>query len=139
MTRAADPDAGAASLAGLTVLVVEDDYLVAKEMANVLREHHALVLGPIPDVTRSRALIAETAPDCVLLDINLKGQLVFELARDLLDRRIPVILATGYDLTFVPETLRHLPYLRKPIDSRALIDRIRRQTESLRRGSASSP
>jgi 3-oxoacyl-[acyl-carrier protein] reductase len=55
------------------VLVVEDDYFVAKEMAAVLREHGATVLGPVPDVRRGRALLSQEEPDCALLDVNLKG------------------------------------------------------------------
>ena len=61
------------SLVGLSVLVVEDDYLLAKEVASTLREHGAVVLGPVPDVARGRALLTESRPDCALLDINLKG------------------------------------------------------------------
>ena len=35
------------SLRGFSILIVEDDYFVAKEMAAVLRDHGAQVLGPI--------------------------------------------------------------------------------------------
>jgi hypothetical protein len=55
------------SLAGLSVLVVEDDYLLAKEVASTLREYGAVVLGPVPDVARGRALLTKSLPDCALL------------------------------------------------------------------------
>jgi len=94
------------SLGGLSIMVVEDDYFVANEFARVLREHGAHVLGPVPDVARGRALLFGQAPDCVLLDINLKGDLVFDLAEELIQRGVPTIFTTGYDASFVPAPLR---------------------------------
>src|SRR5262245_34301843 len=89
--------AGARTLAGLRVLIVEDDYFVANECASLLREQGADVLGPVPDASRGREIIAEETPDCVLLDVNLKGDFAFELASELLDLHIPIIFTTGYD------------------------------------------
>src|SRR5215510_798180 len=89
--EAAGSPGGSRSLAGLRVLIVEDDYFVANECAVVLREQGANVLGPVPDATRGREIITEETPDCVLLDVNLKGDFAFELASELLDLRIPVI------------------------------------------------
>jgi DNA-binding response OmpR family regulator len=109
------------ALAGLTVLVVEDEYLIAMEIAALLRNHGAQVLGPVPDEARTRALVSEQTPDCVLMDINLKGERVFDLAQHLRDRGLTVIFTTGYDATVLPEPLRSAPRLQKPLDSRALI------------------
>ena len=115
------------ALAGLTVLVVEDEYLVAMEIAALLRKHGAQVLGPVPDEARTRELVSEQTPDCVLMDINLKGERVFDLAQHLLDRGLPVIFTTGYDATVLPEPLQGVPCLQKPLDWRALIAMVRRE------------
>jgi DNA-binding response OmpR family regulator len=128
MKTAVTPDV--AALAGINVLVVEDDYLVAKEITGLLRDRGATVLGPLPDAPRARALICEQAPHCVLLDINLKGRFAFELAQELLDKRIAVIFTTGYDAAVLPETFQHIPYLQKPFDPRALIIMVKQQAES---------
>jgi len=114
-----------ADLAGINVLVVEDDYFVAKEVATILREHGATVLGPVPDIARSRALLSSATPDCAVLDINLKSQLVFELAEELKARGVPPIFATGYDASFLPDSLRHEPCLQKPVDARELVRLVR--------------
>jgi DNA-binding response OmpR family regulator len=127
-----------ATLEGVTVLVVEDEYLVAMELTAMLRDHGARVLGPIPDAIRARALMAADTPDCVLMDINLKGERVFDLAQELLERGVPVIFATGYDATALPENLQCYPRLQKPVDPRALIATVKQQVTSPLRRSADS-
>jgi DNA-binding response OmpR family regulator len=122
----------AVSLTGFKVLVVEDDYLIAKEIASTLREHGATVIGPVADVARSRALLEQSMPDCALLDVNLKGQLVFELAEELVHRGVPPIFATGYDCSFLPTRFSHVPCLLKPLDMRSLVRSIREQTAGRR-------
>lgn len=111
----------AAGLTGLRVLIVEDDYFVANECAGVLREQGADVLGPVPDAARGREIISEETPDCVLLDVNLRGDYAFELASELLDLHIPIIFTTGYDRFFLPPGLRDAPCLQKPIESHVLV------------------
>jgi CheY-like chemotaxis protein len=113
------------SLAGLHILVVEDDYFVAKELATLLSELGATVLGPVPDVARGRALASDNKPDCALLDVNLKGHFVFDLAEELIGRGVPSIFTTGYDASFLPASLQQAPCLQKPIDPHSLIQTIR--------------
>lgn len=112
-------------LGGLCVLVVEDDYFVANESANLLRDHGARVLGPVPDMDRARSLLSEEQPDCVLLDVNLKGELVYALAEDLLHRGIPAVFTTGYDTSFLPPALQGMPCLQKPVETRELVRVVR--------------
>jgi len=121
-------DSGQSSLMGLRILVVEDDYIVANECSSVLRRHGAQVLGPVPDVSRARAALATELPDCILLDINLKGEMVFDLARELVVRAIPIIFTTGYDSSILPPSLRSRPCLQKPIETRELVQAVRRET-----------
>jgi len=115
------------SLTGVRVLVVEDDYLIAKEIVTTLHEHGATVMGPVADVTSSRALLAQSTPDCALLDINLKGQFVFDLAQELVHRGVPSIFTTGYDHSFLPTQFSTAPCLLKPLDMRRLVRSIRAQ------------
>lgn len=119
---------GVATLGGLTVLIVEDDYLLAKEIAILLRDQGAKVLGPIPDAARARALVSVETPDCALLDINLKGRFVFEFAQELRDRGLPVIFITGYSITVLPDSFQNSPYLCKPFQPQALIAMVKQET-----------
>jgi len=130
--EAAGSAGNANSLAGLRVLIVEDDYFVANECASLLREQGADVLGPVPDAARGREIISDETPDCVLLDVNLKGDFAFELAGELLDLHIPIIFTTGYDRSVLPAGLRNAPCLQKPIESHVLVRLIQGEIHSQR-------
>jgi len=112
-------------LAGYRLLVVEDDYFVAQDLCATLREHGATVLGPAPSVSSARSLAGVLRPDCVLLDINLDGELAFDLAREFQARGMRTVFTTGYDASFVPQLLRHTVCLQKPVDANALLRSIR--------------
>jgi len=71
------------SLAGYRLLVVEDDYFVAQDLCATLREYGCDSAWAGPSVSSARSLAGALRPDCVLLDINLDGELAFELAREL--------------------------------------------------------
>lgn len=114
-------------LTGLSVLVVEDEYFVANDSARALRDHGARILGPAPDLQRARELLAGENPDVVLLDVNLKGEMVYSLAEELLRRGVPMIFTTGYDASFLPASLRGMPCLQKPIESHDLVRAIKVQ------------
>ncbi|HTU66374.1 MAG TPA: response regulator [Steroidobacteraceae bacterium] len=113
-------------LAGLRILIVEDDYFVANETGQALREFGAEILGPVPTVARAKEALLDI-PDCVLLDINLKGEMAFDLAREILIRGIPIVFMTGYDRSIVPASLQSRPWLQKPVETRELIDTVRRE------------
>lgn len=108
-------------LEGLSILVVEDDYFVAYELARELRAQGASMVGPVPDLARARAAIADQSPDCVLLDINLKGDYVFDLAEEVMACGIPTIFTTAYDASVIPSDLRGAPCLQKPIVTQELV------------------
>jgi DNA-binding response OmpR family regulator len=115
------------SLTGYRLLVVEDDYFVAQDLCATLRDFGATVLGPAPSIASARSLANALRPDCVLLDINLDGELAFELARELKARGMRTVFTTGYDASFVPQHLRQTVCLQKPVDATALLRSIREQ------------
>ena len=68
----------AAMLGGRRLLVVEDDYLVAMDLADELTDHGAEVVGPAGSVKEALALVAATpAIDGAVLDINLRDEKVY--------------------------------------------------------------
>jgi DNA-binding response OmpR family regulator len=107
-------------LQGLCVLVVEDDYFIALELCNALRAAGADVIGPARDVQTALAAIRDERIDCGVLDINLRGQMAFEIATELRARGIPAIFATGYDASMIPDELADAVRLEKPVDLVAL-------------------
>jgi DNA-binding response OmpR family regulator len=119
-------------LAGLRLLVVEDDYLVAADMCSSLRRRGAAIMGPVANVRRSRDLVRQQRPDVALLDINLNGHLAFDLAHEFENEGIRTIFTTGYDAAFLPELLRDSPCLQKPINLNALVHLIRENVHPAR-------
>jgi CheY-like chemotaxis protein len=61
----------APALAGATVLIVEDEAVVALNLALMLRELGCIALGPAVDNAQALALLRRQRPDAVLLDLGL--------------------------------------------------------------------
>lgn len=61
-------------MSGMTVLVVEDDFIVAYDMQMMLEEQGARVLGPATSLAEAQALLAGERPTLAVLDVNLGGE-----------------------------------------------------------------
>jgi DNA-binding response OmpR family regulator len=110
-----------APLAGLRVLVVEDDYFIADEICTTLRNGGAEVLGPAPDIEHGLDVARSEQLDCAVLDINLHGALAFNLADELRKRGTPSIFATGYDHSVLPGAFSDSVRLEKPVNLSELL------------------
>jgi CheY-like chemotaxis protein len=122
------PDAQSSDLAGRRILVVEDEYAIATELAWVLRQHGAEVVGPAPSVARALALIDAGPPlDGAILDLNLGGEASYPVADALAARATPFVFTTGYDAVDVPARYRDVPCLGKPFDDDALVRALARR------------
>ncbi|HEX2136550.1 MAG TPA: response regulator [Microvirga sp.] len=105
------------TLASHRVLVVEDEYFLADDMAQALKKLGATVVGPVPTRDAALALLScDEAIDTAVLDINLKGQAVFPVADILIARGVPFVFATGYDQSTVPPAYKDVPRWEKPFD-----------------------
>jgi DNA-binding response OmpR family regulator len=109
------------------VLVVEDRYLIATEIAQMLGSLGCEPVGPVPDVEAGLRLLREDRVPlgCALLDVDLRGESVFPLAVELRRRAIPVAFATGYDRAAIPAAFGGYPRVQKPFGARALRDTLR--------------
>jgi CheY-like chemotaxis protein len=99
----------------LRVLIAEDNVFAAMELERVLVELGYEPVGPVAQLDQALGLAQQEALDGALLDVDLRGELVFAVAEALERRRIPVIFASGHDSDdmFPPSFVRH-PRLRKP-------------------------
>lgn len=115
--------------AGLRLLLVEDEYLIALYLAELLEEQGARVLGPAGCVSDALALIdREPDIDAAILDVNLAGEAVFPVADALRARHVPFAFASGYDPSLMPDRFREVDVCVKPIDGRtvgAVLGRLR--------------
>lgn len=109
-------------LAGKTVLIVEDDFLIGMDIANFVESLGATVLGPAASTAAARAAIEGSDCDGAVLDVNLGRETSFGLARELLDKHVPFIFVTAYaddDALFEPR-LAAAPRIGKPISRASL-------------------
>lgn len=80
------------------------------------------------------ALLETAAPEAALLDVNLRGERVTPVARALLRRRVPFLLASAYprsDLERTPE-FRDVENVGKPLQEHRLVRALARTAEALR-------
>jgi DNA-binding response OmpR family regulator len=89
-------------LRGKTVLVVEDEFLIACTIAETLKEAGAAVVGPANTLEVGLRLASEVSLDAAILDVNLRGVRSDAIAEQLSRRSIPFILATGYGEASTP-------------------------------------
>ncbi|RHW17537.1 response regulator [Sphingomonas gilva] len=103
-------------LQGRRVLVVEDEYMIAEDMRATLSDAGAQILGPVPTVDEATDLIdAEPDIDAALLDVNLRGDMVFQVADALSARGVPFAFVTGYERAAMPARFSDAPHLEKPV------------------------
>jgi CheY-like chemotaxis protein len=107
-------------LKGLRVLIVDDVFDFADELAETLREWGCEVVGPASNVSDALMLIKGETLQGALLDANLGHEKVFPVAAELRARNIPFLFMSGYNmLDFSPE-FQAVPRLAKPFDSAVL-------------------
>ncbi len=124
------------TLSGSRILVVEDEYYLADDARSVLSGVGAEIVGPVPTADEAAAFIeADSAIDGVLLDVNLRGEMAFDVADALQARGVPFIFVTGYDRAALPERFASVPSLGKPVDPDQLVKCFERLKEASR-GSA---
>ena len=109
------------ALAGKRILVVEDEYMLAQELARFLMEHGATIVGPVGTVKAALDLATRESLDAAVLDVNLHSQRVYPAADALLDRKVPVVFTTGYDELLMQRPYITLPRCPKPLDKEALL------------------
>jgi CheY-like chemotaxis protein len=103
-----------AQLAGLRVLVVEDEMMVSMLIEDMLTDLGCIVVGPASRLDEAIELAKVSEIDCAVLDVNLGGQPIFPLADLLRERGRPFAFATGYGDAGVRDVDRGTPVLQKP-------------------------
>ena len=79
------------------VLVVEDEFLIAMELEQILTDAGFRVIGPVATVAAALAIIEKQRPDLAVLDVNLRGERVTPVAKALQVMNVPFVLASAYE------------------------------------------
>jgi CheY-like chemotaxis protein len=102
-------------VAGRSILIVEDEPLIAMMLEDFLDSLGHKVIGTVETVDDAIAHADQGGFDVAIVDVHLKGgQTVWPVADRLSDRGIPFILATGGHIEPPPARHAAAPILSKP-------------------------
>jgi DNA-binding LytR/AlgR family response regulator len=102
------------------VLIVEDEWLIAEQVADALREMGCEIVGPVGQITLALALVKGEQLNAALIDINVHGDRTFGLATALAEASVPFAFLSGYSKTDLPADWRQRQLLQKPVDGGAV-------------------
>ncbi|MGE6696415.1 response regulator [Hyphomonas sp. NPDC076900] len=135
---AARPDsavavAAGAELAGLHVLVVEDEPLVVLDLTHEIEDAGAEVVAVARTLSEALDTASGDGIDLAILDGNLRGEKVDAVAELLAGRDIPFCFVSGYGPEHLPSAFRSVPVIQKPFSSaglRAVLRRLAKPREA---------
>lgn len=109
-------------LLGKRILVVEDEPLLALDIAGRLEDAGAFVLGPAGNSAAALSLIEQYRFHAALLDANLGSHPVDEIAAALARNGIPFAFVSGYGRASLPKSFGDAELLAKPFDAGQLVE-----------------
>jgi CheY-like chemotaxis protein len=129
-----------ARLAGRRVLLVEDEFLIADEISLAFARLGVGIVGPARTLEQALQLLANSGHlDGAVLDVNMRGKMVFPLADALQQSNVPFIFATGYDPKVIPERYRDVPRCEKPLDMLKVVETLFPNKKTLPPSTSSAP
>ncbi|MGE0629835.1 MAG: response regulator [Hyphomicrobiaceae bacterium] len=107
----------AALLDGASILLVEDEYLIALDIEQVLYDLGAVAVRTAACVSEALQQIASERPQLGILDVKLGNQSSTLVASELVRLSVPFVFVTGYsDSQFIDPAHHLVPVLDKPVD-----------------------
>jgi DNA-binding LytR/AlgR family response regulator len=104
------------------VLVAEDEFLIALELAQAVQAAGHDAIAPVP--TALEALHhASSRANLVgaVLDVSLRDRDAFGVAAVLAARGIPFVFITGHSPGMIPQTWSSIPTFAKPCDAAVVV------------------
>nr|WP_294846193.1 response regulator [uncultured Sphingomonas sp.] len=97
-----------------SILIVEDEPLIAMMLEDYILSLGYEVSGSCDSVPAALEAVGQRSFDLAILDVNLKGDLVWPVASALKDKGVPFILATGGHVDAPPSEFADAPLIEKP-------------------------
>ncbi|WP_337267626.1 HWE histidine kinase domain-containing protein [Oryzifoliimicrobium ureilyticus] len=115
-------EAVAKRLEGRSVLLVEDNLIIAMDCEDILRGLGAAQLAMAPNIAQAMEAMRDTHFDLAILDVNLGEENSLPIAHRLAAMQVPFIFATGYGEAMIrTEGFEDMPVLQKPYTSDAIV------------------
>ena len=120
------------------ILVVEDSFLVISALEDLFKEFGWTTVGPATRVSDGLLLARIENLDAALLDVNLNGEMSWDVALALKERGVPFLFSTGYGANAaLPAQLAGSPVICKPFDLDELEQRMRGVIDESRKTASS--
>jgi DNA-binding response OmpR family regulator len=97
------------------ILIVEDEWLIAATLVDMVYSFGHEVVGPAPNTDRAFQLIVDELVDAALLDVSLGAENSFSIAAVLKRLDIPFVFVTGNTSVDLPTELRGELLVSKPV------------------------
>jgi PAS domain S-box-containing protein len=115
------PQDGQPTLKGKRILIIEDEPLVSMDIESSLITAGCEVIGPAGTLEKAKLLVHESDYDAALVDANLAGHPVDELAAALTQKNCPFAFVTGHGRDGLPSGFREAIVLGKPFSQDQLL------------------
>ncbi len=112
---------------GLRVLIVEDEYFLAQDLADRFQNLGAELIGPAGTIAEALRLSKRSDIDGAVLDVNIRGERVYPVADLLRQKHIPFVFVSGYGAELEPDAYSHIPRCIKPVDFATLAEALASQ------------
>lgn len=109
-------------MAGIRVLIVEDDPFIAMDIESAVADQlgdraELIVVESIAEAKKATS----ASLSCALLDIDVADGKTFDIAASLLKRGTPFAFVSGSSPGEVPALLRKARFLRKPFSAKEVV------------------
>ena len=111
-------------LAGLSILVVEDEVFVAKTLEKVFADYGAKKVDVALLLNSAEQMLAKQRYDAVVLDLRLPDGEALELAMGLLAKKVPVVIHSGHACYDLQERFPNAAYCPKPSAPYRLVESV---------------
>jgi len=109
------------ALRGRSIFIVEDDCVTAMDLAETLSAAGAQVVGPAGTIENAFELLSRRPQlDIALLDIEVEGAFIFDVADELVKRAVPIVFTTGYERHEIPARFHAARHCEKPVGIAAI-------------------
>jgi CheY-like chemotaxis protein len=104
------------SLEGLTMLIVEDETIVAMLLEDMLADLGCSTVLHAGSIDEAINLVHERKPDAAMVDVNLGGVYAYPVAATLAEAGVPFVFTTGYGAGGIATEWAARPVVQKPFN-----------------------
>lgn len=107
------------------LMICEDEALLALDLQMALEAAGAEICGIASSRAEALAILEQTDPDLVLLDVELSDGACMDVAERLIERGVPFLIVTGFDEPGkAPPPFARSPWLLKPVNEADLVSAV---------------